>query len=93
MLRVNVKAFGLLKEVIRDTYFEIDRGNSLEDLLLQMVENYGEDFTKQIFDPKKKMIQKGVGISVNGQFINGDISATKLKDSDRVAFFILVSGG
>jgi molybdopterin converting factor small subunit len=93
MLRVNIKAFGLLKEVIRDTYFEMDRGNSLEDLLLQMVENYGGDFTKQIFDPKKKIIQKGVGISVNGQFINGDVSATKLKDSDRVAFFILVSGG
>jgi molybdopterin converting factor small subunit len=93
MLRVNVKAFGLLKEVICDTYFEMDRGNSLEDLLLQMVENYGGDFTKQVFDPKEKMVQKGVGISVNGQFINGDISATKLKDSDRVAFFILVSGG
>jgi hypothetical protein len=65
MLRVNVKAFGLLQEVIRDTYFEMDKDNSLEDLLLQMAEKYGEDFTKQIFDPKKRMIQQGVVVSVN----------------------------
>ena len=93
MLRVNIRAFGLLKEVIRDIYFEMDEGNSLKDLLLRMAENYGEDFTKQVFDPKKMKLQRDVGISVNGQFINGDVSATKLKDSDRVAFFILVSGG
>jgi len=93
MPRVNLKAFGLVREVIRDTYFEMEKDSSLEDLLLQMAEKYGEDFTKQIFDPKRRMVQKEVGISVNGQFINAHVSATKLKDGDRLAFFILVSGG
>ena len=93
MLRVTIKAFGLLKEVIRDTYFEIDKDTSLEDLLLLMAEKYGGDFHKQAFDPERKSIQNGIGISVNGRFINEDISATELKDGDRVAFFILVSGG
>jgi molybdopterin converting factor small subunit len=92
-MRVDLKVFGLLKEVICDAYFLVGEDTSLEDLLLKMGEKYGREFAQQVFDPDKKKIQDDIGISVNGQFVKGDLSAARLKEGDRIAFFILVAGG
>jgi len=93
-MKIEIRTFGLLKEVIKDTHFEVGESCNVEDLLLKMADKYGRAFTVQIYNPNKKRINDHVGIALNGQFLkNENISTTKLREGDRMAIFVALAGG
>lgn len=53
-MRIKIKAFGLLREIIKDENVEIEKNSSLEKLLLSMAEKYKKPFEKQVFNPTTK---------------------------------------
>jgi molybdopterin converting factor small subunit len=93
-MRIEIRTFGLLKDIIKDAYFEVEKDSTMEDLLLKMAEKYGGAFTVQVYNPHKKRINDHVGITLNGQFLkNEDILTTRLRAGDRVAIFVALAGG
>lgn len=93
-MKIEIRTFGLLKNIIQDTHFEVEENSSLKDLLLKMAKKYGKSFALQVYDPAVEKINDVIGITLNGQFItDNSLLITELKEGDRITFFILLAGG
>ena len=66
-------------------------GTSLKDLIVNLNQKYGRDFTDILLDPGMKDILPGVVALVNGR--KAASLSEKLQDQDEVSFLFAIAGG
>jgi molybdopterin converting factor small subunit len=89
---VTIRFPALFSEITKEKKTKINSSN-LDDLLNQLLERYGEQFKKMIFD-KDRRVNRFVSIYLNGIIIPQEkYSSTKLDNDDVVAFLVIISGG
>jgi MoaD family protein len=76
--------------------FDYD-GDSLtvDDLLYELSDRYGEDFRNMIFDPETSALSRHIRILVNGRHCShlpGKLN-TQLHDGDEISLFPPIAGG
>ncbi len=96
-MKIKVKGyFTLRKAMDNKAVLEIEMKNaSLGDVLKDLSNRFGEDFSDLIFDPKTKEVKNHILILVNGRhymFLPKRL-ATELKEGDEVALFPQIAGG
>lgn len=68
---------------------------TVDDLLYELSEKYGEDFRKMIFDPQTNAPGRNIRILINGRHhshLPGKLS-TQLQEGDEVSLFPPIAGG
>ena len=96
MIKVKVHTILGLKKIIgqREIEVSIPEESSVEALLSQMVQNWGEALSSNIFEPGSTRLLSHIRLMVNGQdigFLKG--METLLGDGDEVLILPPVSGG
>lgn len=96
MIKVKVHTILGLKKIIgqREIEVSIPEESSVEALLSQMVQNWGEALSSHIFEPGSTRLLSHIRLMVNGQdigFLKG--METLLGDGDEVLILPPVSGG
>ena len=96
MINVKVHTILGLKKIIgqRELEISIPEESSVEALLSQMVQNWGEALSSHIFEPGSTLLLSHIRLMVNGQdigFLKG--METLLGDGDEVLILPPVSGG
>jgi len=95
-MRIHVSYFGHygLEFNKRSETIQLSETAKLFDLLLRLVERYGERFRVYVFDPSKPTVNQNVLLTVNdASFRRLQGLDTPLNNGDRVAFMPLFSGG
>ena len=96
-MRINIRGFLTLRKVM-DAQAAIDfEGDVLtvDDLLHELSDKYGEDFRKMIFDPETKALSRYIRILINGRHYShlpGKLN-TQLHDGDEISLFPPIAGG
>ena len=68
---------------------------TIDDLLHELSDKYGEDFKKIIFDPKTHALSRHIRILINGRHYShlpGKLN-TQLHDGDEISLFPPIAGG
>lgn len=96
-MKVRVEYFGHIKKFTNGTrQEEIDVVGpaSVMDVLMIIVEKYGEPFKKAVYESKASDVKSNYIMTVNGYLLNQlDGVQTKLKDGDQLILLPIVSGG
>ncbi|MFN4133360.1 MAG: ubiquitin-like small modifier protein 1 [Candidatus Hadarchaeales archaeon] len=93
-MAITVRLFANFREAAGTGELEIPHAATVEELLDILVEKFGENFSKLLYEPGAKKLRTATNIFVNGQAIAVmDGLSTKLKDGDSVAIFPPVAGG
>ena len=97
MPTVAIKPFLRIQEIIGKPLLEMDvaEGTTVNELLMQLVEAYGPEFERELFDSEKGGIKSSYAILINGkistQFPEG--LYISVKDSDIISIMIILAGG
>jgi molybdopterin synthase sulfur carrier subunit len=96
-MKITIRGFLTLRKVI-DARAAIDfEGDVLtvDDLLHELSEKYGEDFRKMIFDPETNTPGRHIGILINGRHYSHlpEKLNTQLQEGDEVSLFPPIAGG
>jgi MoaD family protein len=91
MARIEINYYSTYAKITGKSHeiIEIDEP-TLGNLIDQVRNKYGEKLDAIMWDEKAKDLKKGMSVLVNGRNLPFD---TKLKNSDQVAFLILMAGG
>jgi MoaD family protein len=92
MSRIKLVTFTGIKQIIGAKQIDYS-AESVEDLINKLVNNYGEAFSKELFNEEGKL-KKIYRIVVNGRNINLlNGFQTKLEDDDMVVIMPAIAGG
>lgn len=95
MLKVKVRAFARLRELLRGREIEVELsdGSTLTDLLSALVETYGKELKEYLFSESGDLREHFV-IYINGVGVNeaGGVNRA-LREGDVVAILPPISGG
>ena len=96
-MKITIKGFLTLNEVMNaqsDIDFERDV-LTVDDVLHELCDIYGEDFRKMIFDPETQTINRHIRILINGRHYSHlpEKLNTRLQDGDEVFLFPPIAGG
>jgi len=95
-MRIQINYFGhfRMKFHKRSENIQMSKNANLYDLLLFLIERYGEIFKIYVFDPSDTSIKNDVLLNINdtpSSQLKG--LKTKLNNADEIAFMPLFSGG
>ena len=95
-MQVKIHYISLVKSYTNKSIDEITLNDksTLADLLDQIANNYGKQFTAEVYDPTKKEVKSTFVAMVNGVHmdqLNG--VNTPLKDGDNIILMSLMTGG
>ena len=89
---VNVLFPSLISSVTGQKRIDI-RANTGKELIEKLVEHYGDNFTKALFEESGEM-NRYIRIYVDGKFIENIMeNDIVLNDSSNVAILVIISGG
>ena len=96
MIKIKVHTILGLSEIIgrREIEFSLSQGSTVEHLLHQMVDTWGERLSTALFEPGQTGLLPHIRLMVNGRdmaFLDG--MGTVLQDGDEVLIFPPVAGG
>jgi len=86
-MRIRVELVGQFRDIVgaNEILLELEKGKTLYDLILVMVERYGRDFEKRVLTEDSKNVSEDVTLVLNGRVIPVNrASYTALSDGDRV---------
>jgi len=96
-MKITIKGFLTLRNVM-DAQAAIDfEGEvlTINDLLHELSDKYGEDFRKMIFEPETHALSQDIRILINGRHYShlpGKLN-TQLYEGDEVSLFPPIAGG
>lgn len=98
MRRVTVRFLGHLNRAFKiqkhAMAIDVEDDGSVGDLLNKLEGLIGQEFKKEVFDPKSQSIQPGIRIMINGRDIDFlENLATRLNNGDTICIFMPVVGG
>jgi MoaD family protein len=96
-MKITIRGFLTLRKVM-DPQATVDfEGDvlTIDDLLGELSDKYGEDFRKIIFDPKTHALSRHIRILINGRHYSHlpEKLNTQLLDGDEVSLFPPIVGG
>ena len=95
-MKVKIHYLGLVKTYTHKSQDEIElnEGAQLSELLDKLVSEFGEQFTKEIYDKGMKEVKAMFTVMINGIVI-GQLNGveTILKSGDNVILMALMTGG
>ena len=96
-MKITIRGFLTLRKVM-DAQAAIDfEGDvlTIDDLLHELSDKYGEDFRKIIFDPKTQALSRHIRILINGRHYSHlpEKLNTQLLEGDEVSLFPPIVGG
>jgi molybdopterin converting factor small subunit len=95
-MQVKVHYIGLIKSYTNTSQdeFMLSNGTLLSELLDKIAQDYGKQFTKEIYDPINKEMKASFVVLVNGVLMDQLKGInTPLKDGDTVIMMSLMTGG
>jgi len=96
-MKIKVKGYFTLKKVMGGkAVLEMEIVNAtINDLLKDLSEIFGQDFMDAIFDPKTQEVSSHIRILVSGRHYHylPNRLDTELKEGDEVALFPPIAGG
>lgn len=93
-IRINYYGHFRTKFHKRSEKIQLSKNANLYDLLLLLIERYGETFKIYIFNPSDTGIKDDVLLSINDvPYSQLKALNTKLNNADEIAFMPLFSGG
>jgi molybdopterin converting factor small subunit len=95
-MKVNVHYISLVKSYTNKSREEIilNEGASMEQLLNQIANIYGNQFKEEVYDPEKKEMKSTFVAMINGVLIDQlKGTSTPLKNGDNIIFMALMTGG
>jgi molybdopterin converting factor small subunit len=95
-MKVNVHYISLVKSYTNKSREEIilNEGASMEQLLNQIANIYGNQFKEEVYDPEKKEMKSTFVAMINGVLsdqLKG--TSTRLKNGDNIILMALMTGG
>ena len=95
-MQVNVHYISLVKSYTNKSREEIilNEGASMEQLLNQIANIYGNQFKEEVYDPEKKEMKSTFVAMINGVLsdqLKG--TSTPLKNGDNIILMALMTGG
>jgi MoaD family protein len=95
MIDVNVKFYGSLRNVVNEKNQQITLHHcDLEDLIGELIQQYGEKLKEKFIDPKTNQFNERALVFVNGLSIKSlQGTKTELKEGDTIAIFPPSGGG
>jgi molybdopterin synthase sulfur carrier subunit len=96
VILVKVRTILTLKTIMGSGEIELPvaDGSTLGQLIVTLVNRYGDDLTSQLYEPNSKNLRSYIRLMVNGRdiaFLNG--METVLRNGDEVLILPPVSGG
>jgi molybdopterin synthase sulfur carrier subunit len=96
-MKITIRGFLTLRKVM-DAQTAIDfEGDvlTIDDLLHELSDKYGEDFRKIIFDPETHALSRHIRILINGRHFSHlpEKLNTQLLEGDEVSLFPPIAGG
>ena len=96
MITIKVRTILTLKRILGDGEFEftIPEGNTLRELLAQLIHQWGDEFASYVFNDDRTVVLPHIRLMVNGQdiaFLSG--MDTILKEGDEILILPPASGG
>ena len=96
MIRVKIHTILEIKRIIgqREIEVSVPDGSTLDDLLSQMIDTWGEELRLKLYDPETSKLFPYIRFMVNGRdigFLNK--METILKDGDEILILPPVGGG
>jgi molybdopterin converting factor small subunit len=95
-MKVNVHYISLVKSYTNKSREEIilNEGASMEQLLNQIANIYGNQFKEEVYDPEKKEMKSTFVAMINGVLIDQlKGTSTPLKNGDNIILMALMTGG
>ena len=95
-MQVKVHYISLVKTYTNKSQEEItlNENSNLSQLLDQIAEMYGKQFTQEVYDPNKKEMKSTFVAMINGVLMDQlKGTNTTLKDGDSVILMSLMTGG
>jgi molybdopterin converting factor small subunit len=95
-MQVNVHYISLVKSYTNKSREEIilNEGASMEQLLNQIANIYGNQFKEEVYDPEKKEMKSTFVAMINGVLIDQlKGTSTPLKNGDNIILMALMTGG
>lgn len=96
-MKITIRGFLTLRKVMEARAAIDFKGDVLtvDDLLHELSEKYGEDFRKMIFDPETNTPGRHIRILINGRHYSHlpEKLNTQLHEGDEVSLFPPIAGG
>jgi molybdopterin converting factor small subunit len=95
-MQVNVHYISLVKSYTNKSReeFTLNEGASMEQLLNQIANIYGNQFKEEVYDPEKKEMKSTFVAMINGVLIDQlKGTSTPLKNGDNIILMALMTGG
>jgi molybdopterin converting factor small subunit len=95
-MKVKVHYISLVKSYTNKSQdeFTFPNGIALSELLDQIAQSYGKQFTAEVYDPAKKEMKATFVAMVNGVLMDQIQGVnTPLKDGDNIILMSLMTGG
>ena len=95
-MQVKVHYIGLIKSYTNTSQdeFMLPNGSVLSELLDKIAEDYGKQFSQEVYDPAKKEMKASFVAMVNGVLMDQLKGVnTQLKDGDSIILMSLMTGG
>lgn len=96
MIRIHIRTSLDFKKIFGKGIFEVSsrEGITLEEFLQQLVDEYGEGLSDNLYEADRKTVKPYLMLMVNGQNINFlNRLETVLQDEDQVLILPPVAGG
>jgi MoaD family protein len=95
-MNIEIQYLGLVKTYTKKSQEEINlpKGATLKEVLNKMAENYGKEFTKDIYEVDQRDVKTMFTVMVNG-VVMGQLNGvdTVLKEGDKIILMPLMTGG
>ena len=95
-MQVKIHYISLVKSYTNKSQDELtlDEGATLAELLNQIAQTYGKQFTQEVYDPNKKEMKQTFVAMVNGVLMDQLQGVnTALKNGDSIILMSLMTGG